>query len=87
MSRVTISPKFQIVTPRETRERLRLRTGQQITLFERDGSLTAIPNLPFEKFRRILKGMSRTQDLALRAADLSLEFSLPMADSSALATA
>jgi AbrB family looped-hinge helix DNA binding protein len=60
MPRVTISPKFQIVIPREIRERLRLRPGQQITLFERDGIITAIPDLPLEKFRGILKGMSRT---------------------------
>jgi AbrB family looped-hinge helix DNA binding protein len=61
MSRVTVSPKFQIVIPREIRERLRLRPGQKITLFERDGIITAIPDLPLEKFRGILKGMSRTE--------------------------
>ncbi|HJY86776.1 MAG TPA: AbrB/MazE/SpoVT family DNA-binding domain-containing protein [Candidatus Acidoferrales bacterium] len=61
MSRVTISPKFQIVIPREIRERLGLRPGQQITLFERDGIITAVPDLPLEKFRGILKGMSRTE--------------------------
>ena len=61
MPRVTISPKFQIVIPQEIREKLRLRPGQQVTLFERDGTITAIPDLPLEKFRGILKGMSRTE--------------------------
>jgi len=61
MPRVTISPKFQIVIPREIRQRLRLRPGQQITLLERDGIITAIPDLPLRKFRGILKGMSRTE--------------------------
>jgi AbrB family looped-hinge helix DNA binding protein len=61
MPRVTISPKFQIVIPREIRQRLRLRPGQQITLLERDGIITAIPDLPLEDFRGILKGMSRTE--------------------------
>ena len=61
MPRVTISPKFQIIIPREIRQRLRLRPGQQITLLERDGIITAIPDLPLEKFRGILKGMSRTE--------------------------
>ena len=61
MRRVTISPKFQIVIPREIRQRLRLRPGQQVTLFEQDGIITAIPDLPLEEFRGILKGMSRTQ--------------------------
>jgi len=61
MPRVTISPKFQIVIPREIRQRLRLRPGQQIKLLERDGIITAIPDLPLEKFRGILKGMSCTE--------------------------
>ncbi len=61
MPRVTISPKFQIVIPREIRQRLRLRPGQQITLLERDGIITAIPDRPLEEFRGILKGMSRTE--------------------------
>jgi AbrB family looped-hinge helix DNA binding protein len=58
MPRVTISPKFQIVIPREIRQKLRLRPGQQIMLFERNGIITAIPDLPLQKFRGILKGMS-----------------------------
>ena len=60
MTRVTVSPKFQIVIPREIRERLRLRPGQQIMLLERDGIITAIPDQPLEKMRGILKDMSRT---------------------------
>jgi AbrB family looped-hinge helix DNA binding protein len=58
MTQVTVSPKFQIVIPREIRERLGLRPGQKITLLERDGIITAIPDQPLEKFRGILKGMS-----------------------------
>jgi AbrB family looped-hinge helix DNA binding protein len=60
MSRVTLSPKFQIVIPREIRERLRLRPGQKITLIEQEGIITAIPDQPIEKFRGILKGMQTT---------------------------
>lgn len=59
MTRVTVSPKFQIVIPREIRERLGLRPGQQITLLERDGIITAVPDQPLEKFRGLLKGMPR----------------------------
>lgn len=60
MARVTVSPKFQIVIPREIRERLQLRPGQKITLLERDGIITAIPDQPLKNFRGILKGMPRT---------------------------
>lgn len=59
MTQVTVSPKFQIVIPREIRERLGLRPGQKITLLEREGIITAIPDQPLEKFRGILKGMPR----------------------------
>lgn len=58
MPQVTVSPKFQIVIPREIRKRLGLRPGQKITLMEREGIITAIPDQPLEKFRGILTGMS-----------------------------
>ncbi len=58
MTRVTVSPKFQIVIPKELRQKLRLRPGQKMTLLEREGILTAIPDLPPEKYRGIVKGMS-----------------------------
>lgn len=57
MSRVTVSPKFQIVIPREIRKRLSLRPGQQIMVSEKNGIILAIPDRPIEKFRGILKGM------------------------------
>ncbi|OFV97938.1 MAG: hypothetical protein A3H28_16245 [Acidobacteria bacterium RIFCSPLOWO2_02_FULL_61_28] len=59
MPRVTLSPKFQIVIPRDVRRKLSLQPGQQIMLSEQDGIITAIPDRPLEKFRGILKGMSR----------------------------
>ena len=59
MAQVTLSPKFQIVIPREIRNKLRLRPGQRILLSERNGTITAIPDQPLESFRGILKGMSR----------------------------
>jgi AbrB family looped-hinge helix DNA binding protein len=56
MTRVRLSSKFQIVVPREIRERLRLRPGQQMTLLERGNTITVIPDQPLEKLRGILKG-------------------------------
>ncbi len=58
MPLVTVSPKFQIVIPREIRQRLRLRPGQKIILFEKNGIITAIPDQPLEKLRGIARGMS-----------------------------
>jgi AbrB family looped-hinge helix DNA binding protein len=56
MTRVRLSSKFQIVIPREIRERLRLRPGQQMTLLERGNTITVIPDQPLEKLRGTLKG-------------------------------
>ena len=59
MPQVTVSPKFQIVIPRRIRDRLGLRPGQRMTLLERDGIITAIPDQPLEQFRGILKVIPR----------------------------
>ena len=59
MARVTLSPKFQIVIPREIRKKLSLRPGQPMMLSEQDGIIRAIPDRPLETFRGILKGMPR----------------------------
>jgi len=59
MTQVTVSPKFQIVIPREIRRRLGLRPGQRVTLIERAGVITAVPDRPLREFRGILKGMPR----------------------------
>lgn len=59
MAQVTLSPKFQIVIPREIRKRLGLRPGQQVTLIERAGVITAVPDRPTRRFRGILKEMPR----------------------------
>jgi AbrB family looped-hinge helix DNA binding protein len=56
MTDVKLSPKFQIVIPREIRERLHLRPGQHMTLLERGNTITVIPDQPLEKLRGILKG-------------------------------
>ncbi len=58
MTTVTVSPKFQIVIPKEIREKLKLRPGQQIILLELNGAITAIPVRPLRELRGIAKGMS-----------------------------
>jgi AbrB family looped-hinge helix DNA binding protein len=38
-AKVTVSPKFQIVIPKEVRERLDIRPGQQLLIYAFDGAL------------------------------------------------
>jgi AbrB family looped-hinge helix DNA binding protein len=58
MARVTISPKFQIVIPKEIRERLDLKPGQQVALIDRDGFIALVPQRPISELRGIAKGAS-----------------------------
>ena len=60
MARAVISPKFQIVIPKEIRERLDLRPGQQVALIERQGLITIVPQRPISELRGILKGADTT---------------------------
>jgi AbrB family looped-hinge helix DNA binding protein len=56
MARATVSPKFQIVIPKEIRERLDLKPGQQVALIDRDGYVALVPQRPICELRGILKG-------------------------------
>ena len=58
MARATISPKFQIVIPKEIRERLDLKPGQQVALIDRDGFVALVPQRPIADLRGIAKGVS-----------------------------
>ena len=58
MARATISPKFQIVIPKEIRERLDLKPGQQVALIERQGLITIVPQRPISELRGIARGVS-----------------------------
>jgi AbrB family looped-hinge helix DNA binding protein len=39
MQTVRVSPKFQVVIPKELRERLKLRPGQDMAIYEIDGQI------------------------------------------------
>jgi AbrB family looped-hinge helix DNA binding protein len=56
MARATVSPKFQIVIPKEIRERYDLKPGQQLSLIDRDGYVALVPQRPIAELRGIAKG-------------------------------
>ena len=55
MQTVKVSPKFQVVIPKELRERLKLRPGQHLIIFEIDGQL----RLEFPQKANSLRGLAR----------------------------
>jgi AbrB family looped-hinge helix DNA binding protein len=60
MATATLSPKFQIVIPKEVREKLHLSPRQRLHVVEKGGVITLVPEVPFKSLKGALKGMSKT---------------------------
>jgi len=58
MGIVTLSSKFQVVIPRDVREKLHLKPGQKIVVIEKDGVLHLIPQKPIKEMRGFVKGIN-----------------------------
>jgi AbrB family looped-hinge helix DNA binding protein len=56
MALVVISPKFQIVIPKEIRERMGLQPGQTVSLIDRGETITMVPRRPLSELRGIIRG-------------------------------
>ena len=57
METVTISPKFQVVIPKEIRDRLKLSPGQRVQAIAYENRIELIPQRPMKKMRGFLKGI------------------------------
>lgn len=62
MQTVTVSPKFQVVIPKEIRESLKLAPGQKIQALLYENRIELIPVRPVKKMRGFLKGIDTTID-------------------------
>ena len=60
METVTVSPKFQVVIPKQLRESLKLTPGQKIQVLLYENRIELIPVRPIKKMRGFLKGMDTT---------------------------
>jgi len=57
MDIVTISPKFQVVIPREIRERLGLEPGQKVQALAYENRIEFIPVKSLKSMRGFLRGI------------------------------
>ena len=57
---VTISSRFQVVIPKDVRERLNLKPGQKVQAIPFKGRVELIPLSPIESMRGFLKGIDTT---------------------------
>ncbi len=60
MDVVTISPKFQVVIPREIRERLGLEPGQKVQALAYENRIEFIPVRSLRSMRGFLQGIDTT---------------------------
>ena len=57
MSTVTVSPKFQVVIPKDVREALEIKAGQKIQVMAYRNRIELIPLRPIKELRGFLKGI------------------------------
>ena len=62
METVTLSPKYQVVIPKDIRERLNLAPGQKIQAILFEGRIELIPIRPMREMRGFLKGINTSVD-------------------------
>lgn len=60
MSEVTLSPKYQIVIPKDVRKQLALKSGQKMIVIVKEGIINLIPDRSIVEMRGFLKGMDTT---------------------------
>jgi AbrB family looped-hinge helix DNA binding protein len=57
MTSVSLSPKFQIVIPKEVRALFKLVPGQQMQVRAVDGHIEVVPELPMSALRGMCRGI------------------------------
>lgn len=58
MTQVVVSPKYQVVIPKEVREKLSLHKGQRMTVIAKGEVIIFMPAAPLKHYRGFLKGMN-----------------------------
>jgi len=61
MKTVKVSPKFQVVIPKELRERLKLRPGQDLLMYELNGQIRMEIRTPLKSLRGLAEGLRWTE--------------------------
>jgi len=59
MNTVTLSTKYQLVIPRDVRDRLALEPGTKLTVIEKGGILYLVPEKPITEMRGVARGTKR----------------------------
>jgi AbrB family looped-hinge helix DNA binding protein len=57
---VTVSPKFQVIIPRQVREALGIRPGHKVQVVPYEDRIELIPVKPIQEMRSFLAGIDTT---------------------------
>jgi AbrB family looped-hinge helix DNA binding protein len=57
MAQATISPKYQVVIPKEIRKEVPLVAGQELQVIAKNGIITLIPDRPLSTLRGFARGI------------------------------
>jgi len=57
MSTVTVSPKYQVVIPRQVREEFDIRPGEKVQVFVYEGRIELVPVRRLRRLRGIVRGI------------------------------
>ena len=60
MSRTKVSSKYQVVIPKDVRERAKIRVGQEFQVIAKGGSVTLVPDKPISSMRGFVRGIKTT---------------------------
>ncbi|HHT9159478.1 MAG TPA: AbrB/MazE/SpoVT family DNA-binding domain-containing protein [Candidatus Brocadiaceae bacterium] len=60
MKTITVSPKYQVVIPKELRESLQIKPGEKINIMQFGNRIELIPVKSIKKMRGFLKGIDTT---------------------------
>jgi len=58
LATVKVSPKFQVVIPRDVREAMGLTAGQKLVVFRFENRIEMIPAEPIKKLRGFARGIA-----------------------------
>ena len=57
MATVRVSPKFQVVIPKDVRDRMKLKPGQKVSVFLFGDRIELVPVRPIKEMRGFLRGI------------------------------
>lgn len=60
MARTKVSSKYQVVIPKDVRERAKIRVGQEFQVIAKGGSVTLVPDRPISSMRGFVRGIRTT---------------------------